>query len=380
MWIVLGILLSTVIAFALRSLAPALLFVYHLGAAVLYWLYSLSSPADSIVYYSTALSSSLQPEVGTTSIEWLTATLREALDASYLDMFMVFHLAGYLGVVMLYQLLQMLLLRTSPTADSAVGSRNSQYLVWLFAFLPGLHVWTSAIGKDGPVFLGIICFMWGVFSSRWRAPFLFLGLAMCGVIRPHVAALLAGSAALALALSRNVRPVWRVSLILALAGGLWVAFPFLLSFVQLESVDAASVVSYVEQRQGTNLDGGSSEEISNYSFPFQWFTFLFRPLFTDASGLLALVASLENLVYLGAFIRYAPGIGRLLISGEHSFFVRFSFVYWIVTSSILAMTTANLGLALRQKTMVAPAMLLLIVAAHAQQVSTRTALDTEAVA
>lgn len=376
LWLTIGVLLSIALSFSLRSPAPGVLFVYHLSAAFLSWLYSSNNPADSMDYYSTALSSSLRPEVGTALIAWVTATLREALQASYLDLFMVFHLTGYLGVVILYQLLRVIL---SSTELSSTQSSTRRNLVWLFALLPGLHVWTSAIGKDAPVFLGVLCFMWGVFSSRGRVPLLLVGLTICGVIRPHIAALLAGSATLALVLSRNVRPVWRITLILALAGGLWGAMPFLLSFVQLESVDAVSVRSYVEERQGMNLEGGSSEEIANYSFPFQWFTFLFRPIFVDASGLLALVASLENLVYLVALVLHAPSIVRLLFAGEHSFFVRFNFVYWAIGSSILGMTTANLGLALRQKMMVVPAMLLLIAAAHAQRVRSHEALDREVV-
>ena len=67
-----------------------------------------------------------------------------------------------------------------------------------------------------------------------------------------------------------------------------------MDYVGLQGADTASVESYIEKRQASNLEGGSSVDISEYSFPLQFFTYMYRPLFFDAQTIIALVVSAEN--------------------------------------------------------------------------------------
>lgn len=153
--IVLGLALSVVIALGLRSSLCVLLFHYHTAASVLYWLYSSSEGAGAVSYYAAPYDPTAEIKAGTHFVTWLTVGLRDLLGASYLDLFMLYHIAGYIGVVLLYQLCRKTVLRNLDL-DTPPSP-----LVYLAVFLPGLHVWTSAIGKDSLVFLGISCFLWG---------------------------------------------------------------------------------------------------------------------------------------------------------------------------------------------------------------------------
>lgn len=357
--IILGLMLSFAIAIGWRSPLCVVLFIYHMAASFLYWLYSLQEPADASKYYAAPYDPFTEIKVGTLFVRWLTASLRDLLDASYLDMFMLYHIAGYIGVVLLYQLYH----RTMSSGD---GGRPG-YIVYLVAFLPGMHVWTSAIGKDGLVFLGICCFIWGASQSRPGSGFMLAGLALCALIRPHIAFLLAGSCAVSLALSSGIRLRWRLTLLSLLCASLWFGLPYLQEFLKLEGLSSTNVIDYVEQRQGENLGGGSSMDISDYSFPLQFFTFMYRPLFIDAKGILGLVVSLENLFYLIISVLFMPRIITSLFKGEDTFFLRFNFLYWAVGTAILAGTTANLGLAIRQKMMVVPSLIIMALTVYAKQ-------------
>lgn len=368
--IILGLALSLAFAMVSRSPVCVILFLYHTAASILYWLYSLNQPADATFYYAIGFDSSVQLRPGTPIVTWITSTIRDSFGASYLDMFMIFHIAGYIGVALLYLLCKRAV-EDKPGADKLGNNANSEatptYLPIVIAFLPGLHVWTSAIGKDSLVFLGVACVLWGASHRGIGMLYMLVGLAICSVIRPHIAFLLGSSAAVALLLSGGVPMAWRLMLVPLLVSALWYGLPSLQSFLRLEDMSSSGMIEYVETRQSSNLQGATSLNISDYSLPFQFFTFMYRPLFLDAGGALGTVVSVENLVYLGLTAMYLPRAIALVFKGGDSFFLRFNFLYWLIGSTILASTTPNLGLAIRQKTMVAPSLILITLAAYAKR-------------
>jgi hypothetical protein len=358
LFIALGVLLSLCLAFLLRSPTCILLFACHLGAAFFNWQYSLEQPADAQGYFAqTADLAKLAP--GTGFIGWFVATIRDVLGASYLDMFMIFHLFGYLGVVLFFRLC----VRASGELDEAPLALRA--LPYVLAFLPGFHVWTSVMGKDEIVFLGILVFLWGLIRPGPRFLALAAGLAICCLVRPHIAALLAAACVIAAIVSSDIPVLARALLAGGFAIGLIVALPFLTSFVGLEGLNSEAASQVVETWQGRNLDGGSSLDISQYSFAYQGFTFLFRPLFFDATSSLGLVVSVEDLVLLGVCVWGAPSAWRALWAGTETFFLRFNFIFWGLSTAVLAPVTANLGIALRQKIMLLPSLLLVLLAGRA---------------
>ena len=124
-------------------------------------------------------------------------------------------------------------------------------------------------------------------------------------------------------------------------------------------VSVDSVTSYVEQRQSYNVSGSSSVDIANASVPMRMFMYVFRPLFFDAGGAFGLVVSLENLVLFGVFLGALHGL--LKRSSSLTKFQRVFFsVYVLISWLALANTTANMGIAIRQKTMLTPMLLMLV--------------------
>ena len=95
-------------------------------------------------------------------------------------------------------------------------------------------------------------------------------------------------------------------------------------------------------------------------FPFEVFTYIFRPLPFEAHSAVALVTSLENtiLLLLFLYIVFKTKFNfRSFVQDKNLWLLSYVFL----TCTILAMTTANLGIASRQKWMFMPILLYLLI-------------------
>jgi hypothetical protein len=367
LFIAIGAFLSLVLSWRWRSFAYFLLYCYHLTAALVAWYYSLTHIADAQGYYASG-DAFAEFGTGTAFVTWLTAQLKDGLDASYLDLHLVFHLFGYCGIVFLCRICGAALEGAAPQGSELAPDRKGRLLYHAVVFLPSLHFWTSAIGKDGLVFMGILCFVWGMARPQSRVAALLIGLSVCSVIRPHIAAMLAVSCGAAAVFSSDTPLLARLFLLTAVSVGFVLALPFLKEFVGLQDVSAPELSAYVEFRQDANFYGGSSVDIAQYSPPMQVFTFLFRPLFLDTREAMGLFVSCENLFLLCLFVLLSPGLIRVIRSRNQALFVRFNIAFALMATVTLATTIANMGLALRQKVMVLPSILIILLMSYRARV------------
>ena len=91
--------------------------------------------------------------------------------------------------------------------------------------------------------------------------------------------------------------------------------------------------------------------MQNYSLPFKLFTFWFRPLFVDSPSALGIFSSAENLIYLLLFFK----ICNLRFIGfirKAPYMVKMSAITFLVASYSMTFVLTNLGIIMRQKTMV----------------------------
>jgi len=104
--------------------------------------------------------------------------------------------------------------------------------------------------------------------------------------------------------------------------------------------------------QSEGLSGaGSGVAIADYPLPLKLFTFWFRPLFFDAPGILGLIVSVENLIYLLLFVKI---LKKDFISflKKSPVTVKMSLVVFFLSSFALTFVMSNLGIIMRQKSMV----------------------------
>ena len=93
----------------------------------------------------------------------------------------------------------------------------------------------------------------------------------------------------------------------------------------------------------------------------QIFTYIFRPLTFETHSIIALIISIENTILLLFFISFKSKFNLRVLLGDKNLWL---FTDAFSTRTILAITTANLGIATRQKWMCIPILLYLLIYAY----------------
>lgn len=347
----LGLFIAIVLSRYFRIGGPrgCLLYVWHTLFCVLYFLYVSSNGGDSLGYYRRALDGFVEFGVGTPAVVNINAIFAGYMGFSFLGVFLVNNIFGCIGLLAFYGALR------RAVENKAVYYRR---LALFTVLLPSVSFWSSALGKDSISFMAAGLLLWSALNIRKRALLLALAIFMMFLVRPHMAGLMVIALAVAFVFSGHGGLVSRLLLGLCAAVATAVMVPFALNYVGLEDGSVESFGDYVDERQSVNLHGGGSVDISSMSPPMQLFTYLFRPLPFEASSVFQLAASVDNLLllYLAVLGVHAWIRGRKSHLREYRVFL---WVYVLLAWAILSMTTANLGISMRQKWMFTPILIFL---------------------
>jgi hypothetical protein len=154
-----------------------------------------------------------------------------------------------------------------------------------------------------------------------------------------------------LLLNKRIKVVHKVLIFLLLGFTFYALFPFLMQRVGF--VDTESIISQIEDLETRKSQGETTIDMSGENLLVKWVSYLFRPFFYDAKNFLSIVSSLENVVWVLIFIKIFKNFRRSIINSYRN-------IYWFSLFSIFTITVPgayllyNLGIAVRQKTMVVP--------------------------
>ena len=324
------------------------LMTVHFGTAVVYYLYALSNSADSALYYQGLGLEHWKFAFGTVFVVQLVHTMRETIGGSYLDYFLIFQAFGFWGIAVL--------VRIFDEIHAQLGTFPSR-LPYALLFLPGLHFWSSALGKDAPLLFGISLSVWSALALRRRIIFFAAALGVMVLFRPHIAlitvASLAVSAAIAGRLSLGARVgLWTVALAAATTVASTVE-----STLDVKLSNADSVSDFFARKSGPFQEVSGTTTVHGASFPVKLFGQLFRPLFIDAHGVFGIVASFESIALIAIFWFLARNWREVYRVTRSVFFLQFVATFFVVLTFLLSMLFYNVGLGLRQKIMLYPALL-----------------------
>lgn len=329
------------------------LFIYgwHTIFCLLYMAYSLGNVADARTYYEMSLTYSGGFGVSSPFIYLFTAAFTRLFGFSYIGAFLVFNIIGYLGLIATYGALRV---------ATEGASKNWKNLALILVLLPSASFWTSAIGKDAISFMAIGFALWSALDLRRRYLLMAVAIAAMFLVRPHMAALMASALAFSVVFGLRVPLFQRVILGGAVALISFAAIPFALNYAGLgASPDAGDVIDYIELRQEYNMSGGGSVDISAMNPASKLLTYLIRPLPHEAHSVPALAASIDNVILVLLIVLSAINAKRsknVPLPGNRQFLWLYVISSWVV----LAMTTANLGISMRQKWMFLPALMFLL--------------------
>lgn len=327
-----------------------LVFLYHLLFFGVYSWYAYNNPSDSHRYFGD-----VQTHEGTwldlfgtdTKFIDFVAYPFYKLGFSYDMLMLLFAWLGFLGFMYAY-----LFIREQIPIKVTVFKNID--LFTLILFFPNMHFWTASLGKGAPIFLGLMMFSYAIINPKGRIFLLVLSSTMIFYIRPHVFMFVAVGAVLGY-MSGKEKISFRKKLLIyiTLIGALVIVQDKILAVMDLQNSDnlIEDFEAAAEKNSEDLSSAGSGVNMSSYPLPFKLFTFWFRPLFLDAPNLLGLITSVENLIYLLLFFKILKKDFIKFIKRSPSL-VKMSLVIFFTASLAMTFVMSNLGIIMRQKTMV----------------------------
>lgn len=328
-----------------------ILFFYHLLFGVFYYIYAIFNPSDSKRYFS------VPQEAGktwldffgteTTFIDFITYPFINGLGFSYEMMMLLFTWIGYWGFVFGY-------LFFKENIPQKVVVFKGVDLLTLILFFPNMHFWSASLGKGAPIFFGLMLFAFSIGKMKKRKIGILISSLLIFAIRPHMFLLICIGGLYGLYFGKNC-----ISKRYKMLGGALITIGLLMLHKEILAVVGlnnstnliADFLQFSSNRSDALSSASSGIQMAGYSLPEKIFTFWFRPLFLDAPGLLGVIVSIENFIYILLF-------GKLLRTNFLKFWknapsnVKTSMMIFLMTSFAMTFIMSNLGIMIRQKTMI----------------------------
>ena len=325
------------------------IYIYHTLFCIVYLSFVLNSGGDALGYYHSSQNSLPDFRPGTPAILYLV-TVVNIIDLSIVGVFLCFNIFGFIGLIAFYSAL---------VTVTKHASQKLRYLTLATVLLPSVSFWSSGLGKDSISFMAMGLALYAALNLNKRIVLMMLAVAFMLFVRPHMAGMMVLAIIASIAFKKDIPLMSRLTIgIIGLVAGV-VMIPFAFKYAGLE-VDASNLESYIETRQGYNQQGGGGVDISSMSLPMQMFTYMVRPLPFEAKSIPQLLAALDNmlilyLLFIGMKARLS--VKNLQLTGNRVFMWWYVGISWV----LLSMTTANLGIAVRQKWMFAPILIFLFI-------------------
>ena len=335
------------------------LYWYHMFFGGVYYVMVMNSRSDSVGYFRRALYEYeywlLMYTRGTRFIDFLAYPFVKHLAFSYEMMMVLFTWMGYWGFVYFYMFFKenVLYKHKFLPGMNLGGSSPGIDMITLFIFLPNMHYWTASLGKGAIIFWGLGLAMYGLSKISTRKMLFILGLAIVYHVRPHVFLFMTVGIIVGMFTGRQKIPTYQKAVVfVGVSVTLALMYNTIMSFVGLDSENL--IESFDKFSSGRSVElakANTGIDISNYPLILKLFTFWYRPLFFDAPGAAGLIVSFENVVYILLTAKlFQPGFIKYVKSS--SALVKASAVVFLATSFALSATLSNMGIIIRQKSMV----------------------------
>jgi hypothetical protein len=279
--------------------------------------------------------------------------MKHAVGGTFLDYFLLFQVISFFGICVLT--------RTIEEIYRELGVEQPLY-VYFLPLLPGLHFWTCAIGKDGALLLAVCLSIWAMMNLRRRYLAMGAALVIMVVIRPHIASLAVAALALTILFDGKTRLAPRILLVAVTLVGLAYSLTFVGDMTSVDLTSPDDVSDYLAAHEEVTKDAETAGNSAVYgSYPFKMLSLLFRPMFIDATDIMGLAASMENLILLLLFGTLAARLRTVAGLVRRLSYIRFALIFAVLVAALLALVYYNIGLGLRQKTMFVPAIIIIFV-------------------
>lgn len=329
------------------------LYFFHLFVTAYFYFLSKNAYiySDAAHYYLRIITpnSYYDPEIrfGISSqfIKSIVYVLYEGFNLSYLSCFLIFSTFGFAGMILFMKIVHHAGFRKSLKFKGV-------YIFPLLLFLPNIHMWTVALGKDSLIYFAIMLLTYSLINIKKKSLYFVFACFLIMMIRPHVFVLAIAALFLTILLWSDISNIVKfpVLIIVLIAG--YYAMSFLMNVMFKMNFSLAAVIEVLDERTGyyaKNKYDGSVVDTSSYPFFYKIFSYLYRPLF-EKINFNYLMVSIDNVfsIFFSLMIfslKFKKWLNR------QEFFIKFSFLFFLLSVSLFASIFSNFGIAVRQKTM-----------------------------
>ncbi|WP_373032851.1 hypothetical protein [Sulfurovum sp.] len=278
---------------------------------------------------------------------------------SYFSLKLLNSFVAYLGLVLIYKSYELIMRRSGLSLEN-------DYFIYVFFLFPSVLFWSSILGKDPLNLLFIGIFMYGFIrfiNKRRMLWLLWTVVAIIGVryIRSWYAIIMIISIAMFYIRPKSIK---RNITLIPLVPVLYISFSYFLQNQGISSFNELfykmSYTSYTLAFGGSSLEYTHINNIWDYLFYYipNLFTTLFRPMPWDIRNPFSLLAAVENVFLLYFTYKYIFKNWREVLKNKYLRFLILFIFSWSLFYVIISPT--NLGMAVRFKLQILPAMLIVI--------------------
>ncbi len=319
---------------------------FVLGDSVGYWRQPKLMSFNSFLY-------SFQEEQGTNFMYALNYIPSNILGLSYFTGTIMYSVIGFIGLTYFY----LVAIETIPNNPTFKG----YYLFPLLFFLPNLHFWSCAVGKDTLLFFCIGMFVYGLMSAYKRLILIILALVLSYLIRPHITLFMMLAFGFSIIMTTNKSLFQRFFFFSIMMGIAIYIFPLVIKFARIEEATVDNLNAFAINKASllSRSHTDSAIDISSYPIPLKIFTFLFRPFFFDINSLPSLLASIENTLLL--ILTVSVFRNKPLQSFKKASFVIKGMIYFLIIGTIVfSQSLGNLGIMIRMRNMFLPGLIIFL--------------------
>jgi hypothetical protein len=329
------------------------LWVYHFGFAFVFHYYILQNGGDAWRYWALEAEEVGNPDhwMGywgqrTHFVQWLNYIPSRVLGLDFLGGNVLYAAFSFLGIREMY--FWMLQTRSKD---------NRPWIQWgmlgIF-FLPNLHFWSSGVGKEALLFVGLVWAVKGFVSleDHWKVA--WIGILLSFWVRPLQGVVLGGMLGLFFFWKREIpvgiKLVGGLAMSVVMALGIW----RILQYMHLEEFSFRGLMAFSSGQMEFLKGFGAGSEIpmESYGVLERGFALFFRPFWGEVDGFWQMAAALENSVGL------LLGLGLLFVLPLYFYrkekllvppFLWAGLVFGLAMAMAFAFTLNNLGIIMRMK-------------------------------
>ena len=323
--------------------------------------YEANYGLDAYHYAATAFRESIHTpfgENGTYNVIHINKVFSYFVGKSYFSLKILNSFIGFLGLVFLYKSYEYIIKKSELKI-------NNNFIYFFFLF-PTVLFWSSILGKDplNLFFIGLFSYGFIHFIDNAKLKYLLMiiiSIWLVSYIRSWWSIIMVTSIFLYYLKINSTRNFFLFLLVMPIFGVLATQF---LQTQEITSIDqmflkmaeTSQNLAYGGSSVGVHVITGFGDYLLYY-IP-NLFSTLFRPMPWDIRNAFTLIAAIENVILFYLFYKYIFKNWRLIYANKYLKFYILLIFSWSLLYVVISPT--NLGMAVRFKLQVLPAMLILI--------------------